>query len=77
MRDLDLNVAAWRKSNYSGGGAGTGSDDCVEVADNIPGVVPVRDSKRPYGPALVVPAHAWAEFTASLRPATGTRRNSD
>ncbi|WP_435876739.1 DUF397 domain-containing protein [Streptomyces achromogenes] len=42
----DLSSATWRKSSYSGGGA----NDCAEVADGYPGVVPVRDSKgRPVG----------------------------
>lgn len=59
----DLSVAAWRKSSYSNNNGG----DCVEVADNLPGVVPVRDSKNPDGPALIFPAGAWATFIASLK----------
>ncbi|GGX72430.1 DUF397 domain-containing protein [Streptomyces hiroshimensis] len=47
----------WLKSSYSGGAAG----DCVEVATH-PHTVHVRDSKRPQGPALAVPAVAWAQF---------------
>ncbi|MEU3073953.1 DUF397 domain-containing protein [Streptomyces laurentii] len=35
----------WRSSSYS-----SGNGQCVEVADHLPGVVPVRDSKRPAGP---------------------------
>ncbi|MEU1475475.1 Scr1 family TA system antitoxin-like transcriptional regulator [Streptomyces sp. NPDC005760] len=35
---------------------------CVEVADNIPGLVPVHDSKVPDGPALLLTAGAWAPF---------------
>ncbi len=54
----------WRKSSYSGAGGGTGTDDCLEVADHIPGLVPVRDSKNPHGPALVFPTPAWAAFVA-------------
>ena len=42
----DLKGAAWRKSSYSGGGGG----ECIEIADNVPGVIPVRDSKNPEGP---------------------------
>ncbi|MYU19835.1 DUF397 domain-containing protein, partial [Streptomyces sp. SID8361] len=38
-----------------------------EVADNLPGVVPVRDSKYPDGPALIFAAGAWATFIASLK----------
>jgi hypothetical protein len=40
-------LTTWRKSTYSGGDNG----DCIEVADHIPGVVPVRDSTAPHGPA--------------------------
>ncbi|NIY69621.1 DUF397 domain-containing protein [Streptomyces malaysiensis] len=59
----DLSTAAWRKSSYSNGDGG----ECVEVADNLPGVVPVRDSKCPDGPALIFAAGAWATFIASLK----------
>ncbi|MEU0843846.1 DUF397 domain-containing protein [Streptomyces sp. NPDC005962] len=38
----------------------------MEVADGIPGVVPVRDSKNPQGPALVFPAASWAAFIGEL-----------
>lgn len=51
-------AARWRKSSYSNGEGG----DCVEVADGVPGVVPVRDSKVPDGPVLVVGAVAWGAF---------------
>ncbi|MFF8918804.1 DUF397 domain-containing protein [Streptomyces sp. NPDC015032] len=57
-RTPDLSTAAWRKSSFSDGG-GT---NCVEVADNYPGLVPVRDSKTPTGPALVITATAWTAF---------------
>ncbi|MGW0759597.1 DUF397 domain-containing protein [Streptomyces sp. NPDC002814] len=36
------------------------------MADNLPGAVPVRDSKNPEGPALVFPTRAWALFVNSL-----------
>ncbi|MFF4156365.1 DUF397 domain-containing protein [Streptomyces sp. NPDC001678] len=52
----------WRKSSHSGPDNG----DCLEVADNIPGAVPVRDSKSPHGPALLFPATAWKTFIATL-----------
>lgn len=55
---IDLSAAHWRKSTYSNGEGG----DCVEVADGFPGVVPVRDSKDPDGPALVFSAEAWSAF---------------
>ncbi|MGW8763265.1 DUF397 domain-containing protein [Streptomyces sp. NPDC055815] len=58
----DFTSAAWRKSSYSNGEGG----DCVEVLDNVPGVVPVRDSKVTDGPVLVVPAAAWASFVGAV-----------
>ncbi|GLF97380.1 DUF397 domain-containing protein [Streptomyces yaizuensis] len=48
----------WIKSSYSGNGG-----QCVEWAPghaSATGVVPVRDSKRPGGPALMVSADAFA-----------------
>ncbi|MCT2588865.1 DUF397 domain-containing protein [Streptomyces sp. N2-109] len=53
---------AWRASTYSGG-----QGNCVEVADGIPGLIPVRDSKRPTGPVLRFPQHAWGAFLDRLR----------
>ncbi|MFB7375575.1 DUF397 domain-containing protein [Streptomyces sp. NPDC056222] len=63
MRDYDLSNARWLKSSYSDGDGG----NCVEVAYDVPGVVPVRDSKNPAGPTLIVPAAAWAAFVAEVR----------
>jgi hypothetical protein len=59
----DLTGARWHKSTRSGSNGG----DCVEVARNLPGVVAVRDSKDPQGPALVFPRETWARFVASLK----------
>ncbi|KOW00094.1 hypothetical protein ADK65_16615 [Streptomyces sp. NRRL B-1140] len=55
---VDLTAAVWRKSSYSDGG----DNNCVEVADNCPGMIPVRDSKQPQGPILVFGANPWASF---------------
>ncbi|MFE2415259.1 DUF397 domain-containing protein [Kitasatospora sp. NPDC059408] len=52
----------WRKSSYSGGESG----NCVEVADGISDIVPVRDSKDPHGPALGFSHEAWRAFTSSM-----------
>ena len=60
---MDLTLADWRKSSYSG----TNGGNCVEVAKNLPGVVAVRDSKDPAGPALVFTLGDWHTFTAGLR----------
>ncbi|WP_416482339.1 DUF397 domain-containing protein [Streptomyces sp. CL12] len=56
-------AALWRKSSYSNESGG----NCLEVRDNVPGLVPVRDSKVPDGPALLLTATAWAPFVASLK----------
>ncbi|MEV6331288.1 DUF397 domain-containing protein [Streptomyces sp. NPDC051909] len=39
----------------------------MEVAPGFPGLVPVRDSKTPNGPVLVLSAPAWATFVDSVR----------
>jgi len=61
--NTDLAGAQWRKSSYSSGSGG----NCVEVATNLPGLIAVRDSKYPLGPALVLSPAQWRSFTASLR----------
>lgn len=57
----DLSGARWRSSTYSGG-----NNECVEVADNIPHLVPVRDSKRPTGPVIGFGREAWRTFVSEL-----------
>ncbi|MBK6018186.1 DUF397 domain-containing protein [Streptomyces sp. MBT53] len=54
---------AWFKSSYSDG---TGQN-CIEAARVRPTGIAVRDSKNPTGPALLLPATAWAPFLAHLR----------
>ncbi|MEY9488693.1 hypothetical protein RKD26_004487 [Streptomyces calvus] len=63
MRGYELSNARWRKSSHSGG---DGGEACLEVADGVPGVVPVRDSKVDGGPVIVVGAGAWAEFIGGV-----------
>ncbi|MEZ7006390.1 DUF397 domain-containing protein [Streptomyces sp. AD55] len=63
-------AARWRKSSYSGG---SGGEECLEVADGVPGVVPVRDSKQDAGPVLVVGAMAWTEFVGAVGDALAPR----
>ncbi|MCN0176930.1 DUF397 domain-containing protein [Salinispora arenicola] len=58
----DLTAAHWRKSTRSSSNGG----NCVEVAGNLPGIVGVRDSKDPAGPALVFGPAAWRAFVAQL-----------
>ncbi|MET7901248.1 DUF397 domain-containing protein [Streptomyces sp. NPDC005355] len=43
----------------------------MEVADGIPGVVPVRDSKNPHGRTLVFPAESWVAFVDELTTGRG------
>ncbi|MFF1319181.1 MULTISPECIES: DUF397 domain-containing protein [Streptomyces] len=62
-RTPDLSTAVWRKSSYSEGGA----NDCLEVSDDHPGIVPVRDSKRPDGSALIFSASSWSAFMAGVK----------
>ncbi|MFJ6385052.1 DUF397 domain-containing protein [Kitasatospora sp. NPDC092039] len=61
--DVDLTKASWRKSSYSGPNGGA----CIEVADGFAGVMPVRDSKDPSGPALLFPSSAWQAFVTAVR----------
>ncbi|WP_328957834.1 DUF397 domain-containing protein [Kitasatospora purpeofusca] len=57
-----MTPVSWRKSSYSDNGG-----ECVEVAPDVPGLVPVRDSKDPSGSVLVFPAAAWGAFVAGLQ----------
>ncbi|MFF2539761.1 DUF397 domain-containing protein [Streptomyces cyaneofuscatus] len=59
----ELSTARWRSSNYSNSNGG----ECVQVSDDFPGLVPVRDSKNPTGPALVLRAAAWSAFISSVK----------
>ncbi|MEU9170816.1 DUF397 domain-containing protein [Streptomyces sp. NPDC048420] len=56
------NPEIWRKSTYSGGGGG----NCLEVAVGHPTRVPVRDSKTPQGPKLMLRPQAWSAFVEAV-----------
>jgi Domain of unknown function (DUF397) len=58
FQHADLSHAIWQKSSRSASNGG----QCVEVARNLPGIVAVRDSTDPDGPALVVATSEWAAF---------------
>lgn len=60
---MDLTNADWRKSSFSGSNGG----GCVEVARNMPGIVAVRDSKDPSGPALLFTPDEWRAFLDGVR----------
>ena len=60
---IDLSNAEWRKASRSTSGNG----GCVEVAANLPGVVAIRDSKRPEDGAHVVDRVMFAAFLADLK----------
>ncbi|WP_229399031.1 DUF397 domain-containing protein [Micromonospora okii] len=53
-----MSGAQWRKSTKSGNNQG----NCVEVADNLPGVVLVRDTKDRDGGTLSFSPAAWRGF---------------
>ncbi|MER5701128.1 DUF397 domain-containing protein [Micromonospora sp. NPDC002296] len=61
----DLAGAVWRTSSRS-----NDQGLCVEVADNLVdtvGVVAIRDSKNPAGPALAVSPPGWTAFVDAIR----------
>lgn len=63
MGSPDLSAATWRKSTYSNGDGG----DCVEVADNLPHVVGVRDSKDTDRGHFTPGRAAWAGFLRAIK----------
>jgi len=59
--NTDRTGARWVASSYSGNGGG----NCLEWQPSTAatsGVVPVRDSKTPEGPALTLTSGAWSSF---------------
>ncbi|GGW27646.1 DUF397 domain-containing protein [Streptomyces griseoloalbus] len=63
---LALHGARWLRSSYS-----TGANNCVETArpatGDLAGLLAVRDSKHPAGPALLFSPGSWGEFVAAVR----------
>ncbi|WBB77374.1 DUF397 domain-containing protein [Micromonospora sp. WMMD882] len=57
---MDMTPARWRTATRSSNNGG----DCVEVADNLPGRVLVRDSKDRDGGTLTFTPAAWRSFVA-------------
>jgi Domain of unknown function (DUF397) len=60
--DFDPSRAVWRTSRRSNNGGA-----CVEVADNMPKVIAVRDSKDRQGPILAFGRDAWQTFLRGLK----------
>ncbi|MEV5647684.1 DUF397 domain-containing protein [Nocardia sp. NPDC052254] len=60
--NVSLTEAKWFKSSRSGGGK-----ECVEAAFLDSGLVGIRDSKNPTGPALIFTPTEWDAFTTNLR----------
>ncbi|GHH12129.1 DUF397 domain-containing protein [Streptomyces lanatus] len=62
----ELPGAGWLRSSYS-----TGANNCVETARPFSGpwtgLLAVRDSKDPAGPALLFSPESWAGFTAAFQ----------
>ncbi len=58
----DLSTAKWFKSSRS-----SGKTECVEIAHLDGGMVGMRDSKNPTGPALVFTPGEWDAFTAGVK----------
>jgi hypothetical protein len=56
-------LTGWRKSSYSSGDGGS----CVEVLDDYPSGIPVRDSKVQHGPAVILSTDSWSSFLAALK----------
>ncbi|MFD8934112.1 DUF397 domain-containing protein [Streptomyces sp. NPDC059578] len=56
-------LLSWRRSSHSG----SSGYECLEVADGVPSGVPIRDSKRPHGPVLLVRNAAWTAFLGAVR----------
>ncbi|GGL00480.1 DUF397 domain-containing protein [Nocardia jinanensis] len=59
---MDLSGANWFKSTRSGG-----KQDCVEAAHLDRGMVGIRDSKSPGGPALVFAPGEWDAFLGAAK----------
>lgn len=63
---MNLSRVEWIKSSFSNGGGG----GCIEWAPSVTaslGLVPVRDSKDPDGPALAFEPVAWSSFISGVK----------
>lgn len=60
---FDRSISGWRKSSYSNDDGGA----CVEVADGVPGIVPVRDSKDLAQGILAIAPSSWTSLATTLK----------
>ena len=60
--DFGHSTGTWRKSARS-----WANSDCVEIGQPADGVVAVRDSRSPRGPALEFDSGKWNAFLADVR----------
>ncbi|MEV0725143.1 DUF397 domain-containing protein [Micromonospora purpureochromogenes] len=60
---MDMTEPRWRTATRSSSNGG----DCVEVADNLPGRVLVRDSKDRAGGMLSFSPAAWRAFLTDAK----------
>jgi hypothetical protein len=61
----DLSRARWRTSSHS-----SGNGECVQVTTTPGGIIAVRDSKNPGGPALAITARTWTRFVRAIQCAS-------
>lgn len=66
---MNLTRTGWRRSARSTGSG----NNCVEICRPRPGVVAVRDSKRPDGPLLRFSVAEWRAFVRCLKSGGGRR----
>jgi hypothetical protein len=59
----DPTALSWRKSSHSNTTGGA----CVEVSDDHPTLVPVRDSKQPTAAHLAFATAPWSAFVERVK----------
>ncbi|WP_405735141.1 DUF397 domain-containing protein [Streptomyces sp. NBC_01537] len=56
-----LDGVRWWRSSHSGG-----SGNCVEITTDVPGLIPIRDSKNPDGPVLLFTSAGFSAFVSAI-----------
>ncbi|RLV10431.1 DUF397 domain-containing protein [Streptomyces griseocarneus] len=57
----DWSIASWRKSAHS-----QNASSCIEIAEQYPTILPVRDSKTPSRTPVIVPRASWTNFVGTV-----------